>query len=66
MQTYTYMFMGRPGSGKGTQAKKLAEKLDFQYLSSGDVFRSIATESSPLGKKVREEIDAGLLTEFLN
>ena len=33
------VFVGRPGSGKGTQGKRLAERLDVQYLSTGDLLR---------------------------
>ncbi len=59
--TRTIFFLGKPGCGKGTQAKSLAEKTGWSIVSSGDQFRKIATEDSPVGRKVRAEIDAGLL-----
>lgn len=35
---------GRPGSGKSTASKALAERLDYQHFSSGDLFRAIGKE----------------------
>jgi adenylate kinase family enzyme len=34
-----YIIMGVQGSGKGTQAKLLAERLDLEHISVGDIFR---------------------------
>ena len=53
--------MGPPGSGKGTQAKLLAEKIGYEQFSTGDAFRAIARLQTPLGKKVKETIDNGYL-----
>ncbi len=53
--------MGKPGCGKGTQATILSEKTGWPIFASGKLFREIAAESSPVGKKVKEENDAGLL-----
>ena len=58
----TIFFIGKPGCGKGTQAKLLSEKTGWKVLSSGEQFRSIATEDTPVGRKVKSEIDAGLLS----
>jgi adenylate kinase len=57
----TVFFIGKPGCGKGTQAKILAEKTGWTVLASGEQFRSIAKEETPVGRKVRAEIDQGLL-----
>jgi len=57
----TFVFVGRPGSGKGTQAKQLAEKRDFAYFATGDWFRARAKEESPLGALVRDTINSGKL-----
>jgi adenylate kinase len=57
----TVFFIGKPGCGKGTQAKLLAQKTGWDVLASGDQFRAIAAEENPVGKKVRHEIDLGLL-----
>ena len=61
MQPQTIFFVGKPGCGKGTQANLLSGKTGWSTYSSGDLFRAIATEESPVGRKVREENDAGLL-----
>lgn len=57
----TFVFMGRPGSGKGTQAKVLAEQCGYAYFSTGDRFRELAKEESALGDLVRTTIDQGKL-----
>lgn len=46
------VFLGPPGSGKGTQAKLMVKKLNSQYFESGDVLREIAQEKSVLGRKI--------------
>lgn len=61
MQPHTIFFIGKPGCGKGTQAKLLAERTGWKNLSSGEEFRSIATEDTPIGRKVKLEVDAGEL-----
>lgn len=53
--------MGKPGSGKGTQAKLLSQKMGWPTMSSGDAFRAIAKEESALGHRVKEEMDKGFL-----
>ena len=62
MQTQTIFFVGKPGCGKGTQAKLLAEHTGWPIFSSGAEFRNIAEEPTMVGKKVKQEIDAGLLS----
>lgn len=54
--------MGKPGSGKGTQAAMLAETLPAEIFSSGDRYRKIAQEDTFIGKKIKGIIDAGNLT----
>ncbi len=53
--------MGRPGSGKGTQAKLLVEKLGCRYFSTGDEFRRIAAEDSTLGRRTGSTLAQGRL-----
>jgi adenylate kinase len=57
----TIFFIGKPGCGKGTQAKMLAEKTGWQVITAGAQFRAIENEDTPLGRKVKSEIDAGIL-----
>lgn len=61
METRTIFFIGKPGCGKGTQAKLLSEKTGWKVRSSGSEFRAIAAEDTPVGRKVKLEMDAGLL-----
>lgn len=61
MNTRTIFFIGKPGCGKGTQAKLLAEKTGWPVFGSGKLFREIAEENTPVGRKVKSEVDAGLL-----
>ncbi|MCS7184324.1 MAG: adenylate kinase [bacterium] len=55
------IMLGPPGSGKGTQAKMLAEKLKLKHISTGDIFRKEIENSTPLGNKVKKYLDSGLL-----
>src|SRR5262245_50192584 len=57
--TNIILLLGRPGSGKGTQAKILSEKLGWIHLSSGDRIRAIRNGDSALGKRIREVFDSG-------
>lgn len=42
------IFIGPPGSGKGTQAKKIAEKYHYYHLSTGDILRNLDKNSQSL------------------
>ncbi len=55
------LLIGKPGSGKGTQAKFLSERTGWPVISSGDVFRKIMQEESALGRKTKEVVESGLL-----
>ena len=57
----TVLIIGRPGSGKGTQAKLLSEKLGWVRLSSGDRFKEIRDGNEPFSPRVREMYDKGTL-----
>ncbi|MBI5405540.1 nucleoside monophosphate kinase [Candidatus Kaiserbacteria bacterium] len=61
MGTPTIFFIGKPGCGKGTQAKLLSQKTGWTVFSSGKLFREIAEEDTPVGRKVKTENDAGEL-----
>ena len=55
------VFLGPPGSGKGTQAIRLAEKLGLVHLSTGDVLRDAVKKGIPLGKEAEEYMSRGEL-----
>jgi adenylate kinase len=56
-----YIVMGVQGSGKGTQAKLLAEALDLEHISVGDIFRWNVEHHTKLGAQVRRIVAAGEL-----
>jgi adenylate kinase len=55
------IFLGPPGSGKGTQAQRLASRLGLVQLSSGDVLRKERQEGSAIGRQAASYMDAGTL-----
>lgn len=55
------VLMGPPGAGKGTQARRLAERFEMAHLSSGDIFRSVRASGSALGDRLAKYMDAGEL-----
>ncbi len=55
------IIFGPPGSGKGTYASRLRTKLGVDVIAMGDIFREIMKEDSPLGKKVKQYVEKGLL-----
>ncbi len=54
-------FIGPQGSGKGTQAKILAERLGFFYWEMGGIIRGVAAENTELGQEAKALHDAGVL-----
>lgn len=55
------ILFGPPGSGKGTQAKKLAEQFNFLHISTGDLFRYEIGNNTPLGLEAMTYIRQGQL-----
>jgi adenylate kinase len=55
------IFLGPPGSGKGTQAQTLAEKLDIPHVSTGEILRQAMKEQTPLGIKAQKYVNSGEL-----
>ena len=55
------IMLGAPGAGKGTQAKKIAEKYGIPHISTGDIFRANIKNGTELGKKGKTYMDEGLL-----
>ncbi len=55
------IMLGAPGAGKGTQAKKIAEKFKVPHISTGDIFRANIKNGTELGNKAKVYMDQGLL-----
>ncbi|HTO76114.1 MAG TPA: adenylate kinase [Thermoanaerobaculia bacterium] len=53
------VFLGPPGSGKGTQARRLAERLAVPDISTGDILRDAVRRGTPLGKRVQGVMERG-------
>lgn len=58
MPTYV-VFLGPPGSGKGTQAKMAAQKFGLPQVSTGDLFRALRTQDSDFARKIGQILDSG-------
>lgn len=56
---HTFLMMGRPGSGKGTQGKLLAQKLGAELYSSGNRLREMAKGEGYVAHKVRDVLNGG-------
>jgi adenylate kinase len=56
-----FLIFGPPGSGKGTQSVKLAEKFNLMHLSTGDMLRAEITAGTELGKKMSVIMSKGEL-----
>jgi len=55
------VFLGAPGSGKGTQAKRLGEKFGLAHISTGDILRKAIKDGTELGKSAQKYMDEGAL-----
>ena len=55
------VLIGAPGAGKGTQARLLQERLHLPQISTGDIFRALKTEQTPLAQEVRDLMARGQL-----
>lgn len=61
MSKHKIVFLGPPGSGKGTQAELLAEKLGIPAISTGEMLRAAVDEGSDLGDRVKGVMERGEL-----
>jgi adenylate kinase len=55
------VFLGAPGSGKGTQARRLMEEYASPQISTGDLLRAAVAADTELGRKAKAAMDAGKL-----
>lgn len=55
------VFLGAPGAGKGTQARRLEERKGWPQVSTGDLLRAAVAAGTPLGLKAKAAMDAGEL-----
>ncbi|WP_181762618.1 adenylate kinase [Pseudarthrobacter sp. B4EP4b] len=53
------LIIGPPGSGKGTQAQRISERLGVVTVSTGDIFRANVKGETPLGIEAKKYLDAG-------
>jgi len=58
-KTLDLMFLGAPGSGKGTQAKILGERFNLKHVASGDLFRENLKNETELGKLAKSYMERG-------
>ena len=58
---FNFILFGPPGSGKGTQSVKIAEKYNLAHISTGDIFRKNICDKTNLGIKVQSIIEKGEL-----
>jgi adenylate kinase len=55
------ILLGPPGAGKGTQAERLREDFDLDYIATGDILRKAVADETELGKKAKQYMDKGEL-----
>jgi adenylate kinase len=53
------LLIGAPGSGKGTQAVRLAEQFNLAHISSGDLLRQHVKDGTAIGRQVKEYVERG-------
>lgn len=58
-----YIIFGPPGAGKGTQAQKLAAKLNLTHISTGALLREEISQGTEIGQRVHEVIARGELVD---
>lgn len=60
-KVHNLMLVGAPGSGKGTQAKRLLEKYELPQISTGDILRQAVQDGTALGIEAKKFMDSGKL-----
>lgn len=64
MKPHIVFFIGKPGSGKGTQAELLSKVTGWPIFGTSAGLREIVATGSAAGHKLRETMDAGILTPY--
>lgn len=59
------VMLGGPGSGKGTQSRKLAQDLTLPVIATGDILRSAIEKNTPLGNQAKKYVEKGELVPDL-
>ena len=59
MSERNLVLLGPPGAGKGTQAERLVDDFELPYYATGNILREAVDQSTELGKKAKEYMDAG-------
>ncbi len=59
----THILLGPPGSGKGTQAKRLVEHFALSHLSTGDILRDAVSKETELGLRAKAIMASGKLVD---
>jgi adenylate kinase len=57
------VFLGAPGSGKGTQSQRLIERHGIPQISTGDLLRAHVKDGTELGRRAKAVMDAGQLVD---
>lgn len=60
-RTMKIIMLGAPGAGKGTQAKRIADKYQIPHISTGDIFRANIKNGTMLGQKAKTYMEQGAL-----
>jgi adenylate kinase len=55
------ILLGAPGAGKGTQARRLAQRWGVPQIATGDMLREAVAAGTPLGRQAKQHMDAGEL-----
>lgn len=56
------ILLGPPGSGKGTQAALLCQRLSLEHIGTGDIIRTAIANDTPLGRRAKPFVESGGLT----
>ena len=60
---FQLIFLGAPGSGKGTQSERVASAFSLEHLSTGDLCRKEIASGGPLGRSIEKAVQSGKLVE---